>query len=190
MQLTERLLQSVTVDGKKIPIRTDFRSWIRFDAALSRRDLPEAQRLALALSAVLKEKTLPQNLVGLMQALFSFYACGDTKTGKKKRGSSKAQVLSFQEDAPLIFAAILSQYGVDLTKKNPHWHVFCAMLKGLPENCPLSKIMAYRGVNLADIKDPKQKRHIKKMKARFQLPDRRTSAEIEGDTADALSLLL
>lgn len=190
MKLTEALLQSVTVDGEEIPIRTDFRSWLRFDAALTEGDLSKEQRLARALSAVMREKVLPKNFAGLMQALFAFYACGNAPKGRGKKGGARERVLSFSHDADLIFSAILSQYGVDLTRKNPHWHVFCAMLQGLSESCPLAKIMAYRGVNLSGITDKKQKQFLKKMKARFRLPDTRTKTEIEGDTADALSMLM
>lgn len=188
MNLTERLPKAVMVDGVRYPIRTGFRSWVRFDALLTESDLPYHERLALALSAVLKEKTLPDNLGGLLSALFDFYACGAQKSGKGAKGGGR--VLSFTQDAPLIYAAVLSQYGVDLTRKNPHWHAFCAMLCGLDADCTLSKIMGYRSVNLSDITDKTQRSYLKKMKARYRLSDTRTHAEIERDTADALSRLM
>ncbi len=188
MNLTRRLPNAVMVGGVRYPIRTGFRSWVRFDAILTESDLPYGERLALALSAVLIEKTLPKDLGGLLAALFDFYACGAQKSGKGKKGGGR--VLSFTQDAPLIYAAILSQYGVDLTRQNPHWYAFCAMLCGLDADCTLSKIMGYRSVNLSDITDKTQRSYLKKMKARYKLSETRTQTEIERDTADALSRLM
>ncbi len=187
MDLIRPLPKTVTVSGKKVPIRTDFRSWLRFDRALEEKELPWGKRLAMAFSAVLLEKKLPDDLGELFSALMSFYACGK-KCASSKNGGGR--VLSFSHDGDLIYAAFLSQYGVDLMRKNPHWYTFCAMLSGLSSHQVLSKIITYRSVNLADIESKAQRKFYQKMKAHFKLPDNRTAQTIEQDTANALSLLM
>ena len=187
MDLTMPLPKTVTVSGKKVPIRTGFRSWLLFDKALASEEIPFAKRLAMAFSAVLVDKELPDDFGALIEALLSFYACGKTKAFSK---NGEKRVLSFSHDGDLIYAAFLSQYGVDLTRKNPHWYAFCAMLSGLSSHQVLSKIITYRSVNLSEIENKAQRKFYQKMKARYRLPDNRTAQTIEQDTANALSLLI
>lgn len=53
-------------------------------------------------------------------------------------------VLDYAIDADYIYAAFLSQYGIDLLDvKELHWHKFLALFKGLKDDEMICKIMSY-----------------------------------------------
>ncbi len=51
----DALPQTLTVQGKAYPIKTGFRSWIAFEAILSRNDLTIEEKQVFALRRVLKK---------------------------------------------------------------------------------------------------------------------------------------
>ena len=61
------------------------------------------------------------------------------------------------------------------------------MFAGLSEENKIIKIMEYRSVNLAEIKDKNQKAFYRKMKELYKLPDLRTEVEKERDMIDMIS---
>lgn len=55
----DALPQTLTVQGKAYPIKTGFRSWIAFEAILSRNDLTIEEKQVFALRRVLKSPAPP-----------------------------------------------------------------------------------------------------------------------------------
>ena len=51
-----------------------------------------------------------------------------------------------------------------------HWHKFLALFDALPEDTPIKKRIAYRGVNLAAIKDKNERKRIRKIKDAIRIP--------------------
>ena len=64
------------------------------------------------------------------------------------RGES-AQVVDFDQDSDLIFAAFLECYGINLLKADMHWHEFLALFRGL-HGTKLNEVMGYRGFDEND----------------------------------------
>lgn len=112
------------------------------------------------------------------------------KKREKRNGENGRKVLSFSYDAPYIYAAILSQYGVDLVRENPHWFLFRAMFDGLSEDHKICKIMQYRATRLSDLRDKSMRAFYKAMKRKYQLPEFRTPEEIEWNTVNHLAKLV
>ena len=184
------------VGGEKIPINTDFRTWIRFDEALFWSDKPMEERLYSALH-ICYDGNIPANINSAVHAAIGFYAHRDkptqelgenTQNGQENSARGK-QIYSFTHDASLICAAFLAQYGIDLTKDDLHWWLFRALFEGLTDENKICKVMEIRSIDLSKIKDKEQKAHYRRLKRIYRLPDPRCEEEREADMINALSVM-
>lgn len=159
--LYDDLPQSVCIDGIEYPIYTDFRRWIKIEELLSER--VSAENVAEAV--LLCYKTLPKNLKDAVSGIAHFHAMGE----KGARVSEKTKPLySFGCDGVYIYGAFWEKYGIDLTKAQMHWWQFAALFRSLTE-CRFTKIMQWRAVDLAQIKNKEQKRIYRRLKRLYAL---------------------
>lgn len=163
-------------DGIDYEIYTDFRDWIRFfdmqeDPALSQRD-----KLMLMLEWYRDKPPLGQ-LEAALEALVRFAArkeappsdAPDPAGASTERSTDR--VLSWRYDAAYVYAAFLSVYHIDLIQtQHMHWHIFLALFDALPDDTPIKQRMGYRSVNLAAVKDQKERRRIAKIQERIRIP--------------------
>lgn len=198
--LTEKLPEDVIINGEAYRINTDFATWIRFCEAMSKiKDDPEEVAVEV-INICMAEKRLPENIFVLTDALFEFYKTGLSqgeadfdKKGKEpeeKPIENKKAIYDFIYDAKYIYAAFLSQYGIDLYDEKIHWFKFCALFRGLSEEEKISKIMGYRSIKIDDVKDKKQKAFIRKMKSIYRLPDNRSEEEKNSDISNVLDRIM
>ena len=158
-------------------VHTDFRLWLEFERDLERIATPADIVGVLHKYYV----TAPQgNPLRALSALIGFYSGSGRKRTAGGAGGGGTRAYDYEVDAPLIYAAFLSQYGLDLTTVTLHWHGFLALFRGLDESHKISKIMEYRSVNPADIKDKSQKRFYQKMKRLYRLPSRKITDDMIG----------
>lgn len=163
MSLYESPPESIIVDGVEYPIDTDFRFWIRFQAALLSGKTEEEK--AKALCEIMAEVSLPMTKSGL-DAAVRFYAGASTEN--LTSGSKNGIAFDFEKDSEFIFSAFMDSYGIDLTTEKLHWWRFKALFKSLPEDCRICKIMMYRTIDLKKV--PKDQRAFyQEMKNRYNL---------------------
>ena len=180
------------VGGEKIPINTDFRTWIRFDEALFWNDKPIYSALDICYDG-----KIPADINSAVHAAISFYAHKDTQIksigensqNEQQNSTRGKQTYSFTYDASLIYAAFLAQYRIDLTKDHIHWWLFRALFEGLTDENKICKVMEIRSVDLSKIKDKEQKAHYRRLKRIYRLPDPRCEEEREADMINALSVM-
>lgn len=184
--LTDSLPETVSVDGRLYSIHTDFRNWVRFEILMLDHSVPMQKKIIDILKLVYVD-SLPPTLRDALYEAVVFYSRaegGKECAEEKKKGK---QVYSFAQDDEYIYAAFLAQYGIDLQSADLHWWQFKAMFAGLSEENKIIKIMEYRSINLAEIKDKNQKVFYRKMKELYKLPDLRTEGEKERDMIDMIS---
>lgn len=169
--LTDPFPETVEVSGKQYPIQTDYKDWINFGRMMLDPDISEDDKL-LAVLGWYKE-TLPNDPADAILALNNFYAGGlspDIKPKTAGQPAHKRPLLSFEYDGAFILSGFLEYYGIDLTAADMHWWKFKALLEGLPDSCELKKRMAYRAVNLSEIKDKNERRRIRKIQRSIMIP--------------------
>lgn len=190
--LTECLPSEVLIDGKRRCIRTDFRIWLEVDRLLRLRNIAAEEKFMMIAALVFDSEKLPAAKISqdsAMEALCDFYLCGK-EPARNKADKSEQCVFSFCEDAEYIYAAFLSQYGIDLLSiPYMHWFVFSALLKSIDDSSRLMKIISWRSVRPEEEGSAEKRRYLEKMKRLYALPDLRTEAERERDAAEALSEL-
>lgn len=133
IDLRERELPDFIEYGdERYYLNTDFRVWIAFDHNL--------QHHRIADSRVFKDR-IPTDR-GALEPLKKFYHSPNVTP---RSSSSTDRAVDFVWDGDYIVASFMQAYGIDLTTiEYMHWHVFKALLYGLPDNTIMAQIMAYR----------------------------------------------
>ena len=175
--LIDQLPTTVVVGGVNYKINTDFRIGIMFDQMLSDPDLSDEEKVEVAVHLYFKD-TPPPDVDDALNELLLFYRCGSPpppkprKTRKEVPKEIPPRVLDYDHDAPLIYAAFLSQYGIDLQDIDYlHWWKFSAMMEGLKDDEEICKVMSYRTVDLNGIKDKEERKRYARLKAKYALPN-------------------
>lgn len=169
--LTDRLPDTVSIDGRLFEIVTDFRPWIKFEEMLMQPDLPPEVIVREAVDNLYVNP--PEDTHRVTNALFKhliwFYRCGNPE--KEEQPSESGLFLrayDFEQDAPMIVAAFQQAYGIDLTVTRMHWWKFRALFEALPDDCRICKIIEYRTADTSDMPE-NTKALYEKMKAKYQL---------------------
>lgn len=163
---------SVLVDGAETPINTDFRVSIRFEL-LMQSDLPDAEKLLQALELYYPSPVFTQQAV---EKMMWFFAAG--KDAQQSQGKHTPPVYSFDHDAAHIYAAFLSQYGIDLQSVDYlHWWQFRALFESLKPDNRIVEIMGYRAMELTPDMSKAQRDFYRRMKKQFALPQPKKEQE-------------
>lgn len=164
----EALPTSVMVSGKSVRIRTDFREYISLLDMLKDKDIKSVDKLLILSKYFLDDVEISQPaidaLCDFMSADFSDGEASQTGTGGQKN------LFSFSIDYPYILSAFLRDYGIDLVNiKYLHWWKFRMLFDGLSEDNEIKKRIMYRGMNLNEIKDPEERKRIRKIQKVIEL---------------------
>lgn len=192
--LIDPLPLSIPVSGRELPIETDFRTGILFEQLVESSEVPQDEKIAYAVNLYFPGR-FPHLALEQMQAvegMLWFYTCGDDQTAKPNDPSISdkrrvaRRIYDYDVDAPLIYAAFLAQYRIDLQDIDYlHWWKFIAMFRGLAQDHKIVEIMGYRSMNIAKIKNKAEREHYAALQAKYALPDNR-SAEEKAAAAGAL----
>lgn len=128
------LPSSLVVNGEVFPIVTDFRTWIAWLHDI------ETEKKAPYYIFVCKYPTDP---AWVTEALS--FARSENVTPRKSGEGNGEKAYDLVLDGDYIVSSFMMAYGIDLTSVDyMHWHVFKALLSGLPDSTILSRIMGYR----------------------------------------------
>ena len=177
--LIDILPNKIEVEGIEYDINSDFRTSMLFELMMSDNELDNKQKIEQALK--LYYPKVPENINEAMDQLLWFYRCGKDLITSGESGKGKStQIYDFNFDDDYIYSAFLDQYGIDLQDvENLHWWKFKAMFKSLKEDNEIVKIMGYRSMDLAKIKDKDEKARYKKMKDLYKIQSQISKNEIE-----------
>ena len=133
MKLTDRIPDSVTVDGKKYRLDFDFRNVLRMMDVLGNDDLMPDARDFLALKCLTKH---PKNVAKVLEAVKGVLFEDKPATGER--------LTSFEQDAGLIRSAFRQVYGIDLFRDKLTWFEFTELLQNLPEGNRYEEVLGIR----------------------------------------------
>ena len=173
--LTEPFKRFVTVSEKGYPVNTDFRVWLKIHHLVSAGDF---ESITNALILCYKGGVLPPSFFEAVEGMWAFLA-GEEKKKPCKKGQPEARLFDFEQDAELIYASFLYDYGIDLQEADMHWHKFLILFKNLSQNSPFMRVVSLRSMDLSTIKDDKLRREIRKKQRFFALDQRQSEAEFQ-----------
>lgn len=172
--LIDQLPESVVIEDEIYPVDWGYRAMILIEICMFDNRWNEEQRMLNALN-IFYQGNIPSSLGEALKGLMWFYRCGKPiKKNEKKKGASKKQTrrcYCFDQDAPYIYAAFLTQYRMDLNdtrNHDLHWWKFHAMFEAFSEDLKISKIMYYRSVDVSGF-SKNQRRFLNEMKKLYAL---------------------
>ena len=100
------------------------------------KDMTDAQKISITVKALSDAPPTKDIFELIIYELF----------GNKKNNSEDIKTIDFEQDAALIYAAFLQTYNIDLyaVRNKLDWRIFVALLKGIPENTELSRVIRLR----------------------------------------------
>ena len=135
MKLYERLPDRIVIGGKKYRLDLDFRNVLKMLCVMEREDLLLPARDYLALKCVMKRP--PKDCrKALMEVRHFLFGEGGASDGPR--------VTSFDQDADMIRAAFMQEYGINLFRDRLHWFEFTAFLHNLPNGSKYVEVMGIR----------------------------------------------
>lgn len=138
MRLQDDLPRRVTAEGRTYRVNLDFRRVLKLLAVMADENLIDEARDYLALKCVMRRP--PRSAKRRAAALAA--VCAVCFPQRKKATGPK--MTDFEQDADLIRAAFMQEYGVNLWRDKLHWLEFSALLSGLPEGSRYSDVLGIR----------------------------------------------
>ena len=166
------LPNSIKVNGNDYRIKTDFRTWIKYECILQDDDIPDQFRLILIIQLLGNDKLLYEDSESVQSALFSFYRLDQPIRKSNRESTDKAY--SFEIDMPWIYAAFQEQYQIDLLTADLHWWEFKSMFDSLSGETMFGKIMGYRTADISKMSKSMQK-EMGELKAYWSLDQRKSN---------------
>lgn len=181
--LTDELPKSVYIDDIEYPIDTDFRTSIKVAMLFDDPSIEEWEKTAQTLE--LYFGGIPSDIETAIEAAIAFFECDREVRGGT---SSKKPVLSFEYDAPYIFAAFMQQYHIDLTEVDyMHWWKFKALFDSLSSHTKIMEIVSYRAADTKGM-SKEEKQQINQLKKIYKLPSpQERMSEEEKEYEEALN---
>ena len=139
MRLQDRLPDRITAGGRAYRVDLDFRNVLDMLAVLARDDLTPDARVWLALRCVVRRPPRHSERCALLMAEIN-KAC----FRQDRKPATGPKMTDVEQDADLIRAAFLQEYGVNLWRDKLHWLEFTALLSGLPEGSKYTEILGIR----------------------------------------------
>lgn len=86
-------------------------------------------------------------------------------------GKNYKKTMDFQQDADLIYASFMFDYGIDLKEPGLKitWQEFLMLLNNLSEDSPLVKVIEIRQASITKFKDTETRRKLIEQKQRYRL---------------------
>ena len=138
MKLQDKLPDAVVCGGKKYRVDLDFRNVLNMLDVLAQDDLIEGAKIYRAVRCVMKRPPRDDarcaEILGAVRGVCF-------KQSDKPRGP---KMTDFEQDADVIRAAFLQEYGINLWHDRLHWCEFTALLDALPEGSRYTEILGIR----------------------------------------------
>ena len=189
--IIDALPYSVTIDGNEIEIDTDFRTMMMTELLLQDPDVSKEDKGAQALFNFYKNRVPIYNLKEAGKWFLWFYRCGEPEeTSGRSSGTQgrNKRIYDFDYDAPMIYSAFFSQYGIDLQEvEDLHWWKFKALFNSLKDTL-FNEIMQCRAVKITKGMSKEQKSYYQRMTDLYRLPTGKAKSEVkkEKDLIEAL----
>lgn len=138
--LLDKLPQAVLIDGKAVPIHTDFQVCLRIVQALEDERLMEHEKLTVLITLLYPEP--PENIALAIEQGLKFLNLGEQVDASR---AHQQPVYSLNKDSAYIYTAFKSTFNIDLnTVENLHWWKFRSLFADLGRDCFFNTLISLR----------------------------------------------
>ena len=180
--LLDDLPETIKVDGEEYFADTDFRTMIIFEKIITDDAIDPRSRISMLVDLVLTASQ-PREKALAMDGIIYLYSCGEPTEGRNTPKNGEVvlrpkMIYDYEHDAPYIYGAFMSQYGIDLNSiEYLHWWKFQALFRSLNSENKIVEIMGYRAADLSKIKNDEERHRIQRLQQIYALPQTYTYEE-------------
>jgi len=148
--LTRPLQQYIHFEGRRYRLNLAFDNVLRVFEVQRDPLFTPAQRVHLAVELLIGRRAARRLPFGKLSELLSRISAEFLSPKTRPVSPGGPRVLDWTQDAPLIYAAFLQAYGIDLIKQRGRldWRVFLALFQALPESTKIREVMGIRRCDL------------------------------------------
>ena len=176
--LYEPFPNSITADGAKHEILTDFREWLRFADLIADAAVDAPTKLLLLTQWFIVPP--PHLTADMVIGLFDFFHAKALEPDPLEQDENDVPqepelphppVFDWKYDARFLLGDFLHFYGMNLLQvPYLHWWEFRSLFSALPDDSMTAKRIGYRSADLSQIKDPAQRARIARIQKAIALP--------------------
>lgn len=170
--MADILLEPLPTEWEGRAIDPDFRPmvWLSNQYQRKREKKDTLSFAQEAFQRFYREPIPPQLAPEAYESLLRFYHGADPPGRSGGKGSGSGEIaMDFACDADYLTAAFQQAYHIDLTAEHIHWWRFLALLRGLPEETTMAKIMSWRTMDTSGM-EGRQRQQYEDLKETFALP--------------------
>ena len=170
--MADILLEPLPTEWEGRAIDPDFRPmvWLSNQYQRKREKKDTLSFAQEAFQRFYREPIPPQLAPEAYESLLRFYHGADPPGRSGGKGSGSGELaMDFACDADYLTAAFQQAYHIDLTAERIHWWRFLALLRGLPEETTMAKIMSWRTMDTSGM-EGRQRQQYEDLKETFALP--------------------
>lgn len=172
--LLEKMPQAVMIDGRAVPINTDFRVCLKAIQALEDERLMEHEKLTVLLTLLYPEQPKDTSLA-IKQGLKFLNLGEETDTAKLKQ----QQVYSLTKDSAYIYTAFKSTFNIDLNSvEYLHWWKFRSLFADLGRDCFFNTLISLRSRQHSGKLTDSEKEFIRKNPELLSLSERKQDSAV------------
>ncbi len=164
----------ITVEYENVVYAVDYRfsTILRIFALLNDDLFPEEERMKRAINLFYRDK-YPED-VNIAAYLMLEFISDEDNAPSENTDTHQEQLISFEEDANMIYSYFLRVYHIDLQEEQIHWYKFKALVQDVGETPLLSSAVSIRNTDPNTI--PKERRNkFMKIKRALSLGNKGTN---------------
>lgn len=173
------------VGGREFSINSDFRTSVLFELLICDDEVKPESKVAQMFDLYFDGNPDVPRTKEAIDAILAFYRCEKRENKAAKRlakradgGQQAKRIYDFEHDDTYIYAAFMSEYGIDLNSiENLHWWKFSALFSALGDEQKICKIMGYRAADLSKIKNKQERERMARLKVIYALPNNASKEE-------------
>ena len=174
----------VTVGGHEIAVRDDLTTALDVMSALEDDSTP-AERIERVLSLMLPDLASLEYLADgdILRLVWELY--GIDLAGEHTAECAGARVFDWDEDASLVRAALLSEYGMTIAEASQRasYMDVCALVGLVSRDTPLGQALYYRSA--PEPEGERERREFRRMRAHWALKERENADDYARMSAEA-----
>lgn len=183
--LIDSLPNTVEVGGREFSINSDFRTSVLFELLIYDDEVKPESKVAQIFDLYFDGNPDVPRTKEAIDAILAFYRCEKRENKAAKRlakradgGQQTKRIYDFEHDDTYIYAAFMSEYGINLNSiENLHWWKFSALFSSLGDEQKICKIMGYRAADLSKIKNKQERERMARLKVIYALPNNASKEE-------------
>ena len=173
--ILDKLPHAVLIDGKAVPVNTDFRICLRIIKALEDDQLMEHEKLTVLLTLLYPKP--PENTTIAIEQGLKFLNLGEDADSGKLR---QQQVYSLTKDSAYIYTAFKSTFNIDLNSvENLHYWKFRSLFADLGKDCFFNTLISLRSRQRSGKLTDSEKEFVRKNPELMSLSEHKHSTAVQ-----------